>query len=293
MKPFTELFLCLILLAVPIRERELQAGEEEWVGKPSNVLAFAEHLYQTGDFFRAISEYKRFVYLFPDEPRVLQTKFRIGACYQKSGYLENAIDSFEDILRENPSSEVSRSVKFEMGKCYFLGRDYDKATPIFEEVDTDRSLVMAGWSMLRRGKYSEASTLFARAQHARPDGYLSELSGTLSRESLGGENIPKKSPVLAASLSVPLPGGGRSYCGRLGDGIFSFLLVTASYVAAYHYYRHDEDIRALGFLGAGLLFHTGDVYGAAISARRFNALSEESFLKKIENGHNLGSILLD
>jgi len=290
---FMKFCLYLVLLIVPLGEYALLAGEEEWVGKPSNVLAFAEHLHEAGDLFRAISEYKRFIYLFPDEPRVLQTRFKIGICYQKSGYVENAIEYFQDILKDDPSSEVSHSVKFEIGKSYFLGSDYDKAAPILEELDTDRSLVMAGWCMLRGGKYGEASALFARAQRVRPDGYLSELSGRLSRESLDGENIPNKSPVLAASLSVPLPGAGRTYCGRLGDGIFSFLLVSASYAAAYHYYSRDEDVLALGFLGAGVLFHAGDVYGAVVSARRFNAVSKEGFVEKIENSHNLGSILLD
>jgi len=270
-----------------------RADDKEWVSRPSSILSYADHLYETRDYFRAISEYKRFIHLFPDEPRVERADFRIGLCYQKSGNLENAIYAFREILRKNPSPEVAPSVEYEIGKCYFLGRDYQKAGQVLGELNTDRALVMAGWSMLRGGRYAEASGCFLKAQLVRPGGYLSELSGRLSRESLEGKEIPRKSPTLAALVSVPLPGAGRTYCGRLGDGIFSFLIVSASYLAAYHYYDDDQDVAALGFLAAGLFLHTGDIYGAAISARRFNAVSEEDFLKKIENKHNLGSILLD
>lgn len=283
----------LVALASTAETCASRADDIKWVSGPSSILSYADHLYETRDYFRAISEYKRFIHLFPDEPRVERADFRIGLCYQKSGNLENAIHTFREILRRDSSPEVARSVEYEIGKCYFLGRDYRKAGQVLGELNTDRSLLMAGWSMLRGGRYAEASGYFERAQYVRPGGYLSKLSGKLSRESLEGEEIPKKSPVLAALLSVPVPGAGRTYCGRLGDGIFSFLLVSASYVAAYHYYDDDQNAAALGFLAAGLFLHTGDVYGAAISARRFNAVYEEDFLKKIENKHNLGSILLD
>lgn len=295
MRPALKSCLIVLLVALTLLAETCasQADDMKWVSGPSNILTFADHLYETRDYFRGISEYKRFIYLFPNEPRVGRANFRIGLCYQKSGNLENAIHTFREILRRDSSPEAARSVKYEIGKCYFLGRDYQKAGQVLGELNTDRSLVMAGWSMLRGGRYAEASGYFERAQNVRPGGYLSELSSKLSRESLEGEGILKKSPVLAAFLSVPLPGAGRTYCGRLGDGIFSFLLVSASYVAAYHYYDDDQDVAALGFLAAGLFLHTGDIYGAAISARRFNAVSEEDFLKKIENKHNLGSILLD
>lgn len=295
MRPALKFFLIMLFvsLALLAEKSASQTEEMDRVSEPSNILTFADHLYETRDYFRAISEYKRFVYLFPDEPRVGQANFRIGLCYQKSGNLENAIHAFREILKKDFSPEAARSVEYEIGKCYFLGRDYKNAARILEELNSDRSLVMAGWSMLREGEYGEASGYFERAQLMRPGGYLSELSARLSREALEGEEIPRKSPVLAALFSVPLPGAGRTYCGRFGDGIFSFLLVSASYVAAYHYYEDDQDVAALAFLGAGLLLHTGDIYGAAISARRFNVVSEEDFLKKIENKHNLGSILLD
>jgi tetratricopeptide (TPR) repeat protein len=286
----------LILCAFSITARaetELGGDETQWLEKPSNVLAFADYLYDTGDYQRAIGEYKRFRYLFPDEPRVLQAQFKIGASYQKMGHLENAIESFEEILRGKASPDIVESVRYEIGKCFFLGTDYGKSAELFDELDSDRALLMAGWSLLKRREYRTASDQFARARDSNPDGYLAELALLLSRESLKGETIAKKSPALALALSVPLPGAGRCYCGRVGDGIFSFLLVSASYLGAYHFNDTGDDVSAAAFLAVGLFFHAGDLYGAANSARRYNVVNEETFIREIEGRHNLRGILLD
>lgn len=270
-----------------------ESPESEWVGNPSSIMAFADHLYENGDYHRAISEYKRFVFLFPQEPRVLQARFKTGVSYEKSGHLENAIEVFEGILADDPSPQVSQSVQYEIGKCFFLGRDYQASARALKILNTDRSLALSGWALLRAKDYRHASEAFDDACQVRPDGYLRDLCTELSEESLEGERIPRRSAGLAALLSVPVPGAGRAYCGRLGDGIFSFLLVSASYAGAYHYYDDDEVGFSLGLLTLGLLFHAGDVYGAANSARRFNAFGEEDFIKGIEERHDLAGILLD
>jgi tetratricopeptide (TPR) repeat protein len=269
------------------------AEENDWVANPSQIMAFADHLYERDDYHRAIGEYKRFIYLFPREPRVIQARFKIGISYGKSGHLDNAIDVFRGILADSPSPEISRSVEYEIGKCHFLGRDYLSSSKILMDLNSDRSLALAGWALLKAGEYREASLSFGKACEAKPEGYLFALCANLSRESRDGESIPRKSAALAAALSVPLPGAGRAYCGRLGDGIFSFLVVAASYAGAYHYYDDDQYTMSASILALGFLFHAGDVYGAYNSARIFNAVEEEAFLRSFENRHNLGGILLD
>jgi len=271
----------------------LLADETDWASSPSGVLAFADRLFEEEDYHRAISEYKRFVYLFPREPRIGQARFKMGMSYQRSGYLENAIEVFDGILAERPSPEVARSVEYEIGKCLFLGGDYSRSSESLKGINTQRSLALAGWALLRARKYRDASDCFALAREVEPGGYLDHLCGSLSRESLGGDSIPRKSARLAALLSAPVPGAGRVYSGRVGDGIFSFLLVAASYVGAYSYHQDEEHALSLGLLGLGLLFHAGDVYGAFNSARLYNSVGQEDFVKGIESRHNLGGILLD
>jgi pentatricopeptide repeat protein len=288
---------CILLLAVPaslfVGQWCLGAEEAERKMTSSSVLAFADHLFEDSDYHRAISEYKRFIYLFPREPRVLQARFKMGVSYQKSGYLDNAVEVFQKMQAYRLSPDVKHAVRYEIGKCYFLGRDYARSSEVLRALGSDRSLALAGWAHLRARNYRDASECFALACEAEPDGYLEDLCSSLSRESLAGESIPRKNTKAAALLSVPVPGAGRVYCGRLGDGLFSFLLVTASYAGAYSYYEDEDYAVSLGLLAFGLLFHGGDVYGAFNSARLYNATGEEAFIRGIEDHHNLGPILLD
>jgi hypothetical protein len=285
--------LCLIALLFLFHGRSYSDTEDtDWESSPSGILAFADHLYEKSDYFRAIGEYKRFVYLFPTEPRVLQARFKMGVSYERSGHLDNAIEIFDGLLAIEPSSDVSHAVKYEIGKCFFLGRDYARSAEVLRSLGSCRSLALAGWALLKEGEYRESSESFALASKSEPVGYLSDLCASLSHESLKGDTISRKSVKIAALLSTPIPGAGRAYCGRLGDGVFSFLVVGGFYAGAYGYYRDEEYALSLGLMAFGLLFHAGDIYGAINSARLYNFTGEEAFVRSIENRHHLGGILL-
>ena len=49
---------------------------------------FAESLFQQGDFFRAITEYKRFIFFYPEDDLVEDSFFRIGESYFRAGRWE-------------------------------------------------------------------------------------------------------------------------------------------------------------------------------------------------------------
>ena len=47
------------------------------------ILAFADHLYESRDYYRAITEYTRFIFLFPSDPLVKIARLKIAYAYQK------------------------------------------------------------------------------------------------------------------------------------------------------------------------------------------------------------------
>src|SRR5215813_10284520 len=53
------------------------------------LIAFAEQLMREGEYFRAITEYRRFLFYYPDDPRHAMIHFRIGlALYRGESYGE-------------------------------------------------------------------------------------------------------------------------------------------------------------------------------------------------------------
>ena len=79
----------------------------------------------------------------------------------------------------------------------------------------------------------------------------------------------KKSPVLAASLSVVIPGTGRMYAGRWFDG-FMGLSQFLLYAAITNYaYQNDWEVAAAISGGITFIVYGGEIYGAYRTAKYY------------------------
>ena len=83
-------------------------------------------------------------------------------------------------------------------------------------------------------------------------------------------DLPHKNPFIAGISSTIIPGLGRAYSDRLGDGIFSFFFTVGSSAVSYYYYKKENRGLAIGFGTFGILFHFGNIYGSVKSAKLFN-----------------------
>jgi len=222
--------------------------EFDLVKDPSFVLSFAEQLEREGDHFAAISEYKRYMYLMGED--VDSVLYKIAGIYQKVGLYENAVDIMQRM------KESGSRYRFELGRIYFLAGNYRQARDSWEPLHRD---TLTGLTLLREGNFQGAG----------------ELLGPIGTP-------PRKSPLLAGILSSAVPGSGRVYAGRAGDGIFSFLVTLGSGVIAYSYYRSDRNLPALGFGALSAFLYLGEIYGSANSSRIYNEKEEEDFVKAVE-----------
>jgi len=78
-----------------------------------------------------------------------------------------------------------------------------------------------------------------------------------------------KSALLAASLSIILPGSGRAYAGRPWDGLMGFLTVTLMGTVTQSSYQNDHNILGGIYLSATTIFYFGEIYGAWRTAKYF------------------------
>jgi TM2 domain-containing membrane protein YozV len=101
------------------------------------------------------------------------------------------------------------------------------------------------------------------------------------------DSLPRKSPLLAAALSMVVPGLGRVYLGRWPDGLLSFLLVgTTAALAAQGFYKDGTDSVRGWILGgvAGLLY-AGNVYGSAVGAVVQRRDAEEALMQEVDRAY--------
>jgi len=75
---------------------------------------FADHLYQEQDFYRALSEYQRFLFLFPTDSRVPEAELQIGRCYRREGKFQKAFRHLIRLHNRRAEEPAGRQALLEM-----------------------------------------------------------------------------------------------------------------------------------------------------------------------------------
>jgi len=87
-------------------------------------------------------------------------------------------------------------------------------------------------------------------------------------------NKSKKSPLIAAGLSMVVPGLGRAYAGRPKDAIFGFLMSALAINAGIRSIKKESFLSPL-YIGITLTFYSGEVYGAYRTAKYYQPRIKE------------------
>jgi len=142
---------------------------------------------------------------------------------------------------------------FQLGGMALLARDYDAFTTH-----------AASFS----GRYHAFATQEARLQ--------------VHHQSLLA--LPARSPLVAGVLSAAVPGLGKIYAGKTGEGIAAFIYTMAFGFTAYDFYRGAGPQSALFIVSAGIasVFYAGNIWGSAVAVNR----------KKYERNHELDQRIL-
>ncbi len=257
-----------------------------------HILSFADHLYEQGDYYRAITEYERFLFSYPRHPLAKKAQYQIGMSYLKGEKYTQALQHFRGLADKYPSDEIGRASLFMLAETYYQKKDYGQAIDAYEKFLTsypddrqaDSARIKKGWCYLRQGNWREASEEF---QKLPPDSPLHAQGAELADESKKYPGIEKKSPYLAGGLSAVLPGAGQLYIGRKTDAAAAFLLNgTFIWATAESYHKRS-------YVTAGILlffesgWYIGNVYNAISSAHKFNRRAEEKYMEDLQGQYGI------
>jgi tetratricopeptide (TPR) repeat protein len=303
----TQMFVVLFILWVEspridqsggLLWRQLSASAivpTESIGISSDqLLIFAEQLMREGEYFRAITEYRRFLFCYPDDPRRAMVHFSIGlAFYRGESYVE-ALQTFREVTQLYPHTAYGKQAWLWQGESLIRQGQYTTAEQLYSEITArfphdrigQQARYKRAWTLLYRRQWREAATQF---QQVTPDSDLYQNAQLLAQEILVGERLPTKSPILAGILSGLLPGSGQLYNGRLGDALLAFFLNSLFIVGAVEAIHSNNPAVAgiLSFFEAS--WYAGNVYGAINGANKYNRHITEIFLRNLDNRFHLVS----
>lgn len=247
---------------------------------------FANRYFLSKEYFRAIDEYKRFIYFFPEDNRVGTAMYKIGMSHFKAGHFKNAINSFEAIIDKYEDTDLSTKAYFIISECYMKLNEAGSAIANLHNLITirddihlrDEAYYQIGWIYIEMASWEKARINFAKISPQSKNKYqLKRLSKELDRTKF----IDRKSPQAAGLLSI-IPGAGFLYCERYRDALIAFLLNAGLMYAAYESF--DDDNYALGgvitLVEVG--FYAGNFYGAITSAHKYNRSKTGQFIDQLK-----------
>lgn len=240
-------------------------------------LGFADHLFLDGDWYRAISEYRRFLFevkgAHPEAPRAA---LAIGEALLRGEQYEAAGRQLDGVAKRTGDPLLKGTALFGAARAYLLHDLPEYAKPRFRLITQDETLPaslrqeakwLLAWGHFDSGEFDAAYRLFDEL--AKGEGKYKSAAQGASKSLLAEEEIPQKDPLIAALLSL-VPGGGHFYLGRYGTGLTSLVWNGIFIAAAAHAWLSGDFGVALVLTVFELGWYSGGVFGAMSGAYKYN-----------------------
>jgi tetratricopeptide (TPR) repeat protein len=250
--------------------------------REKEIRQFSTDLFALGEYYRAITEARRYLSLFPRGVRSEEMAKSIGDAYLMSHEWAEAIAAYDEFLMHFPASPLAETATFHKAIALLKLGGTAEAERLFQLIRSgagkEKKSEAARWEILlliRQNRFDEAEKLIKDGM-LRPE--IEKETSHIEELLQAKKGARYKSPETAGVLSALLPGAGQFYNERYRDGVYSFLLNSLFIFAAYKAYESDNH-----GLGAVLTlfeigWYTGGIYGAVGGAHKYNRnLNEDHF----------------
>ncbi len=216
---------------------------------------YADSLYNQGDYFRAITEYKRLLFYGIAKKKYIY--YKIGECYEKMGDIRKAL--------------------------YFYGKYF------YLEENPDTSFIYKyAFLFYRTDKFDEGISLFKELKKSKKRDYFLSY-GYLKKNDLKNylKYLPDKklyrNEKLWKIMSLFLPGVPQIFNRHITEGITSLLANSFSLYLIYKNYKRKDYFSLSISTVLFLRFYTGNFSSVSNYVREYNLKKIEKIVKKFYN----------
>jgi tetratricopeptide (TPR) repeat protein len=264
----------------------------------SQVYAFGLHLFRLGEYYRAMTELKRFTLLFPEHEQHSAALLLIGLALQEDGAYDDAFTHFQRLRQVDDGTDVGRVATFKLGELRFIQQRYRQAIEQFQEFLVafpdgplvSRSTYFLGLSWALDGQRQRAQRLLEAFPTQHP------LAGPAQDLQLALQTPPPepfKSPRTAGILAGMLPGAGHLYIGKPLQALAA-LLLNGLFITGSVFAFRDGLIAT----GAILLYfetgwYLGNIKSAVAGARDVNQQRRGIYADQLRTTYALPPLTLE
>ncbi|MXZ00670.1 hypothetical protein F4Y93_08495 [Candidatus Poribacteria bacterium] len=232
-------------------------------------LSLGSHLAEEGNYDAAVTEYKRFLFFHPDDPRVGEVYHDIGLAYRAVGLWAEAIAALRTATHYAEDRDAKSEYQLTLAVTLIATKSYDLA-----ELELIKVMLRNPSAQLRRRMLFLQAVLYIyqfRWEDARS--VLREYTTDEQLETLldAAVNTPPKSANVASMLSKVLPGLGHIYIGDWRNGLNALLLNGALGFLTVDAVLDEHYTDAALWVGLVLLrYYRGNAFRAETAVEQFN-----------------------
>jgi TM2 domain-containing membrane protein YozV len=240
-------------------------------------LRFADHLFRDGDYYRSITEYRKYLFITKGQgdasPRAAMA---VGEALMRGEQWDAAGRQLDGVAVRTLDLTLRQGALFAAGRAYLADKRPELAKLRFRLIVQDDTASAAlkddarwwlAWGHFDAGELEVAQALFA-AMGTSSVKYKQKAAGMA--KAIGGKgDLDMKDPLWAALFSI-IPGGGHLYLGQVGTAATAFAWNALFIAAAVHAFLvGDWGVAAL-LTFAEFGWYSGSLFGAVSGAYRHN-----------------------
>lgn len=243
----------------------------------SDLLRFADHLFLDGDWYRSITEYRRYLWSVKGRgPDAERAAMAIGEALARGEQFDAAGRQLDGVAQRAGRLELRHEALFAAGRAYLLDGRPELAKPRFRLLVEDgatlpplkmQSRWLLAWGHFDAGELEQARAYFQEI--AEQKGEHAEEAAAIVKAIDGRDQVELKDPLLAGVLSL-VPGLGHFYLGQWGVGTTSLVWNGLFIVAAVSAWLAGDWGVAAVLTIFELGWYSGGIFGAVAGAYRHN-----------------------
>ena len=246
-------------------------------------LDYANTLFNTNQYFDAVTEYKRLLFFNPSPEYLYELNYKIGLSYKAGAKFDEAIKYFTSSEMNASDNQQKYDSKIQIVRSNILRKTTDRALQLIDEMEKstlfndklDSLNYWRGWAYMFADDWENASKAFAAAPFGKE--LQNQCDFVLNR---------KVSVTFAKVISYILPGSGQIYTGNYLSGLMSL-----SYNILFGYLTVNSFVEDRVFDGAAtgallwLRFYRGNIQNAGNFAEEKNLEIANTTLRYIQSNY--------
>ncbi len=248
-------------------------------------LSLGRHLAEVGNYDAAITEYKRFLFFHPNDPRTGEVHYNIGLAYRAQSLWTEAIAALRTATHYAMDRESKSEYQLTLAVTLIATKNYDLA-----ELELIKVMLRNPSAPLHRRMLFLQTVLYIyqfRWEDARSVGREYTTDEQLETLFDAAVNVPQKSANVASVLSKVLPGLGHIYVGDWRDGLNALLLNGALGFLTIDAVLDEHYTDAALWVGLVLLrYYRGNTFRAKTAVEQFNrqqsSQAAEALLQRLQ-----------